>query len=191
MTNTFFVILFIIVVVGVVVFTPIKYTAKIMLNVADKKIYYSIVACNLIKINCGLVDFSNTSIKILYANKTIKFITLNDLIPNNDKVNLLKHFSIVKFSSAILLGDDLNEYKYYLCALINCLNSTIYSILQYCKPFLKYKNDLILLGEESSSGLLAEIDSSTNLLSLILVSLKKLFQNIISYRRDKNVKGKS
>ena len=161
-----------------------------MLSISDKKIYYSITTLSFIKINCGYVDFNNSSIKIMYANDKIKFLSLNDVMPNSQNINVFKHVSCLKISSAILLGEDAEEYKYYLCALINCLNPVIFAVLSQVEPYLKYKNDVIMLGEESSSGALAEIDYSTNFISIIIIAVSKIINNINKNRRSKNVKRK-
>ncbi len=188
-------VLLIVFTVSAILLIPIKFTAKLMLSISEKKLYYSITAINLMKINCGYIDFKSASIKVVYSNSNLKFITLNDLTSGNGNINVFKHFNCLKVSSIILLGQDAEEYKYYLCALINCLNPIIYTVLKEIQPYLQYKNDVLLLGNESSSGALAEIDYSANIITIAFFAILKaanlFIGKIRQYRRNKNVKGKS
>lgn len=149
-----------------------------MLSIKDKKLYYSITMSNLFKINCGYVDFNGGSVKLIYKKDKIKFLTAYDLIPNGDSVNFIRHFNCLKLSSAILLGEDIDDYKYYVCSIISCINPIIFSVLNEINPYVKYKNDSIILGENSNSGFVAEIILSTNLISIISIIIKKLSKKI-------------
>lgn len=157
-----------------------------MLSIAEKKLYYSIAMGKLVKLNSGYVDFNNASIKLFYKNSKVKFLTANDLFLNESTTNFLKHFNIVKLSSAILLGEDAGDLQYFLCPLINSLNKVTFSVLSQAKPYTRFKNDVFILGSESSSGALAKIEFVTNVLSIIALGIKKL----IDFIKNKTVKEK-
>ena len=159
-----------------------------MFSIKEKKLYYSITLYNLFKINCGYVDFSSTSIKLIYSNGKIKFLTLNDLMPSSDSVNFIRHFSLLRLSSAILFGEDAEDSKFYLTALINTLNPVIYVVLSKYHPYIKFKNDTFLLGEKSSSGAVLELIVLTNLISVLSIFVKKCAKKIIG---ESNAQRKS
>ena len=138
-----------------------------MLSLKEKKLYYSVTLYNLFKINCGYLDFSSASVKLNYSNGKIKFLTLNDMMPDNESVNFIRHFSLLRISSAVLLGEDAEEGKIYFTLLINALNPILYKLLLNIYPYIKFKNDIILLGENSSSGIATELVVITNIISVL------------------------
>ena len=184
--NTFCVVIAIIFIILIIICLPIKFKLRAMLSIAEKKLYYSIAMGKLVKLNSGYVDFNNASIKLFYKNSKVKFLTANDLFLNESTTNFLKHFNIVKLSSAILLGEDAGDLQYFLCPLINSLNKVTFSVLSQAKPYTRFKNDVFILGSESSSGALAKIEFVTNVLSIIALGIKKL----IDFIKNKTVKEK-
>lgn len=172
----------------IILILPLRFKVKSLLSLKDKKLYYSITLYKLLKINCGYVDFSSASIKLNYSNNKIKFLTINDLIPSSDSVNFIRHFSFLKLSSAVLLGEDAEEYKIYLTALINSLNPVIYMVISKFHPYIKFKNDIFLLGDNSTSGSALELVVLTNLISVLSILIKKCIKKIIG---DSNAQRKS
>lgn len=162
------------VIILIILTVPITFKIKAMLSISEKKLYYSVSALKILKINCGYLDLKDGSIKLIYNNNKLKYLTFNDLLPNSDSVNTFKHFNLLKSSSAVLLGEDADDYKYYICALINSLNPVAYKLLSEIQPYLKFKNDVILLDSDSSSGALGEFTVSTNALSIISIAVKKI-----------------
>ncbi len=155
-----------------------------MLSIAERKLYYSISAFKFLKLNCGYLDFKSSTIKLNYSNSKIKILTFNDLFFNSESVDFVKHFNLLKLSSAVLLGEDLEDYKFYLCTIINCLNPIAYNVLKQLNSYVKYRNDTILLSKNSSSGIVAEVDFSTNGVSIISILIKKLIVKFTGGNND-------
>ena len=155
-----------------------------MLSIAERKLYYSITLFKIFKLNSGYVDFNGGNVKINYANKKIKILTIKKLMPNSNSINLLKHFTFLKLSSAMLIGEDIEEYKFYLCAIINSLNPIAYNIFKQQNSYFKYKNDVIFLAKNSTSGVVAEIDFVSNVISLITIMIKKVTVKLLGGNND-------
>ena len=174
---TFCVILKVLFFIFVLISIPIKFKLKLLFSIKEKKVFYSIKTLGFFKLNCGYIDINSCDVKLNYSKNKIKFLTIKDLIPNDESVNFIKHFKCIKLSSAFLLGEDVDEYKYYVSAVINSFNPAIYAVLNNFNPYLKFRNDVFLLGE-NSSGIIAEIIVATNIISIVSIFIKK-FANII------------
>ena len=158
---------------------PIKFKLKSMVCIKEKKLYYSITLYKLINLNSGYFDFSSSKFKLHYKNGKTKQLKTKDLFPNNESVNFLRHFSLLKLSSALLLGVDAEDVKTQISALISVLNPMIYSVLHQINPYVNFRNDIILLGKNSLSGSALEIIVATNLISIISILFKKVANQII------------
>ena len=150
-----------------------------MVSVKEKKFYFSITFLNVIKINSGYLDLKNANAKLSLANGKFKILTMKDFFISNDSVNFVKHFTLLKVSSAILLGVDIEEYKVYIVVLINTFNPIIYSILSQKYSYVKFRNDVILLGENSSTGGITELVVATNAISILAILIKKFANKIV------------
>lgn len=165
---------------------PIGLNLRFFINFTDKKFFYSIKLYGLLKINCGYVDFAKGRIILRYNDKKAKALKFKDMILDDNKVNVMSHFDYLNLRSAVLLGGEKNSQKLFGCSTINIVNSIVGRFLKCVKPYSNYKNDVILLGENDSSGFIGELKSVTNSIAIIEIFIKKIYKGVLEY-----VKGKT
>lgn len=139
----------------------------------------------ILKLNSGYICFANNRLILRYGkNKEIP-LKYKDIFLDYAKVDVINHFDLIKSSSAIILGGINEDLNLWLAIIIKTLNPIIYRLFKFKSPNINYKNDIILLSENTAVGGLVEILAVSNIFAMIELIIKKYIGEFISY-----VKGK-
>ena len=169
----------------IILVLPIKLTVKVFCSFKDKKVFFSCGVFKIFNVSSGFLDFANNRLVLRLKNDKIKTIKYKDMLPDKVKTDFILHFDAIKFQSVILLCGEFDEFKAYFCILINATNRIAFTLLKEKKPYLKFKNDVFLLEENSPSGVIAKLEIVSNLVAIIEILIKKIYGGIYNY-----VKGK-
>lgn len=164
---------------------PISFKVRVLISLGDKKIFYSIKLFGTLTLNSGFVDFTENRAVLRYARRKEKVLYYKDLIPDHKKTDIFRHFDFTQFSSAILLGGDDEISKLSTSAILSNATATVYSLLKTYKPYIKFRNDLILLEEGEKTGGLIESNIVINGVGVIKIIVKKLYEGVIEYAKRK------
>ena len=85
---------------------PVTLTCKVFCNFNDKKVFFSCKVINCFNLTSGFLNVSNTRLNLTLKNNKLKSLKFKDVLPNKKKTDLILHFDIIKFQSAILLGSE-------------------------------------------------------------------------------------
>ena len=169
----------------VLITIPLSINTKVLVSVGDKKIFYSISCYRFFKLNSGFIDFTNNKAILRYSRRKTKALMYKDFLPDQNKTEVFKHIDFTRFSSAILVGGEDDVKKLSTCATINNITASLYAFLKTEKPYLKFKNDVVILNKDDKSGGLFDINIVINGIALIKILFKKIYKGVLEYAKRK------
>ena len=168
-----------------ILFFPFKIRLRVLINSKNKKIFYSMNLYGILKLNSGYICFANNRLVLRYGkNKEIP-LKYKDMFLDDTKVDVINHFDLIKSSSAIILGGINEDLNLWLAIIIKTLNPIIYRLFKFKSPNINYKNDIILLSENTAVGGLVEIVAVSNIFAMIELIIKKYTGEFITYVQGK------
>ena len=160
-------------------FLPITVEIKLLLSLKDKKLFYATRIYDKIYINGGYFEIENKRVVLNYGKNKSKKLSFKDALFDNTRTDVVKHIDFIKNHSAVLIGGDDYFEKYFLSVAILDVSSITYSILKENKPYLKFKNDVIILDETDKSGFICETVFAIKVLVICVILIKKVYGGII------------
>ena len=164
---------------------PITVKIRILLSFKDKKLFYTLRIYDKLYLNGGYIKIENGRVVLNYGKSKNKKLSYKDALFDNTRTDVVKHIDFIKNSSAVLLGGEDDFDKYFLSVAILDVSSITYSILKENKPYLKFKNDVIILDENDKSGFICETVFVINVLVICVILIKKVYGGIINLCKKK------
>lgn len=171
--------------VFIILFFPFTIRLRVLFNSKNKKIFYSINLYGILKLNCGYIGFANNRLVLRYGKNKEVPLKYKDMFLDDTKVDVINHFDLIKSSSAIILGGINEDLNLWLAIIIKTLNPIIYRLFKFKSPNINYKNDIILLSENTAVGGLVEIVAVSNIFAMIELIIKKYIGEFITYVQGK------
>ena len=173
-------------IIFVILFFPINVILEIIIS--DKKGYFSFTV-NFLPIVGGYCEIKNFGIAIHLSDKKAFKLRWNDVLKQKGSINKLKGLSLYSLKSC-LISNIKNEAEALTVSAFVFLREIISPILHSKMPYLKIKNDVVII-DESRVSFIGQIKLWINAFYLLSLGVKVILEKVEKWKKKLKVMPKN